>query len=110
MTYDELFPGAPVGTETFSTMIVKRADEKPCLVCRCLSQWEDCLAIARTCSPDCTHTMRNSSITHQSPLADGGGLTPCCHLTPMELPRWDRITEDPASVTCNGKDRSLVPV
>jgi hypothetical protein len=30
----------------------------------------------------------------------GSGLTPCCGRTPFELPRDDRMTEDPARVTC----------
>ncbi|MEU1071885.1 MULTISPECIES: HIT domain-containing protein [unclassified Streptomyces] len=31
---------------------------------------------------------------------DGSGLLPCCQRTPFEVPRTDRITEDPAAVTC----------
>ncbi|MDX2954571.1 hypothetical protein [Streptomyces caniscabiei] len=31
---------------------------------------------------------------------DGSGLTPCCGRTPFELPRTDRMTRDPAAVTC----------
>lgn len=33
--------------------------------------------------------------------ADGSGLTGCCQRTPFEL-RSDRMTEDPAAVTCKG--------
>jgi hypothetical protein len=40
-----------------------------------------------------------AKVTHQCP-PDGGGLMPCCELTPFEVPRTDRITEDPALVTC----------
>lgn len=43
-------------------------------------------------------------VTHASPV-DGGGVTPCCGVTPFELPKWDRITLDPSLVTC---DPSLV--
>jgi hypothetical protein len=38
-------------------------------------------------------------ITHECP-PDGQYVTPCCGLTPFELPRGDRITEDPALATC----------
>lgn len=31
---------------------------------------------------------------------DGSGLTPCCGRTPFELPRTDRMSTDPAAVTC----------
>lgn len=31
---------------------------------------------------------------------DGSGLTPCCGRTPFELPRTDRISSEPAAVTC----------
>lgn len=37
--------------------------------------------------------------THACP-PDGSGLTPCCGRTPFELPRTDRITNDPEHVTC----------
>ena len=30
----------------------------------------------------------------------GAYVTPCCGKTPFELPRTDRITSDPARVTC----------
>jgi hypothetical protein len=43
-------------------------------------------------------------ITHQCP-PDGQYVTPCCGLTPFELPRGDRITEDPALVTCGKEGR-----
>lgn len=38
-------------------------------------------------------------VTHACP-ADGGNLTPCCGLTPFELPRSDRMTLNPMAVTC----------
>jgi len=41
-------------------------------------------------------------VTHRCPIGDDG-WTPCCDRTPFELPRTDRITEDPALVTCQGK-------
>ena len=31
---------------------------------------------------------------------DGSGLMPCCGKTPFELPRSDRMTANPAAVTC----------
>jgi hypothetical protein len=37
--------------------------------------------------------------THECPPNEGG-LMPCCGLTPFEVPLDDRITEDPALVTC----------
>jgi hypothetical protein len=40
-----------------------------------------------------------NDVTHQSP-PDGTYLTPCCGLTPFELPRTDRMTPDASLVTC----------
>jgi hypothetical protein len=34
---------------------------------------------------------------------DGSRVTPCCGESPFDLPRTDRITEDPAQVTCDGE-------
>lgn len=31
---------------------------------------------------------------------DGSGVTPCCGRTPFELPRTDRMSTDPALITC----------
>ncbi|XVV35025.1 hypothetical protein ACQPXT_13655 [Streptomyces sp. CA-100214] len=36
---------------------------------------------------------------HGAPSA-GSGVTTCCRRTPVVLPRTDRITVDPALVTC----------
>jgi hypothetical protein len=48
--------------------------------------------------------------THQCP-PDGGGLMPCCGLTPFEVPRTGRITLDSALVTCipceDGTERKI---
>lgn len=38
-------------------------------------------------------------VVHRCPVGDSG-VTPCCNLTPFELPRYHRLTEDPALVTC----------
>ncbi|MEU9323243.1 hypothetical protein AB0D91_05425 [Streptomyces canus] len=38
-------------------------------------------------------------VVHGCP-PDGSGLTPCCGRTPFELPRTDRMSTDPAAVTC----------
>lgn len=60
------------------------------------------------CEDDGVHAWFSVSVskcvTHASPV-DGGGVTPCCGVTPFELPKWDRITLDPSLVTC---DPSLV--
>lgn len=40
-----------------------------------------------------------SEVTHRCPTGDGM-LTPCCHRSPLELPRTDRLTVDDALVTC----------
>jgi hypothetical protein len=37
--------------------------------------------------------------THRCP-PDGSCAAPCCGKTPFDLPRTDRITSDPARVTC----------
>lgn len=41
--------------------------------------------------------------THQCP-ALGSGVTQCCERTPFEVPRTDRMTLDPALVTCGAAD------
>jgi hypothetical protein len=38
-------------------------------------------------------------VVHRCPVGDSG-LTPCCNRTPFDLPRYHRLTEDPALVTC----------
>ena len=38
-------------------------------------------------------------VVHHCP-EDGHGNTPCCARTPFELPRDDRMSNDPALVTC----------
>jgi hypothetical protein len=43
----------------------------------------------------------DAETTHQCPPDGGGGLMPCCGLTPFEVPRTDRMTLDPALVTCH---------
>lgn len=40
-----------------------------------------------------------SEITHQCP-PEGSGLMPCCGRTPLQVPDTDRLTLDPALVTC----------
>jgi hypothetical protein len=40
-------------------------------------------------------------VTHRCP-PEGSGLMPCCGRTPFEVSRCDRITLDPALVTCTG--------
>lgn len=35
-------------------------------------------------------------------VADGEAVTSCCGRTPFELPRTERITVDPALLTCEG--------
>lgn len=42
-----------------------------------------------TCSPERAHL-----------IADGEAVTSCCHRTPFELPRTERITVDPALANC----------
>ena len=39
---------------------------------------------------------------HRCPPA-GESVMPCCGLTPFEVPRGDRMTGDPALVTCTGR-------
>lgn len=42
---------------------------------------------------------QQTETVHASP-PDGSGITPCCGRTPFELPRTDRMTQDPQDVTC----------
>lgn len=41
------------------------------------------------------------SVTHYAPQS-GAATTECCGHTPFELKRTDRLTNDPALVTCPG--------
>jgi hypothetical protein len=34
---------------------------------------------------------------------EGSRVTPCCGMSPFDLPHSDRITENPEEVTCDGK-------
>ena len=45
---------------------------------------------------------RHAIVTHLCPQDDDGGLMPCCEMTPWEVPRSDKITEDKELVTCGG--------
>lgn len=47
----------------------------------------------------------SAETTHQCPPDNGGGLMPCCGRTPFEVARTDRMTEDPALVTCGAPER-----
>lgn len=47
---------------------------------------------------------RPAEVTHHCP-PDGGGLMPCCGLTPFEVPRTDRMTLATELVTCTGEKR-----
>ena len=44
-------------------------------------------------------------VTHQCPPR-ASATTPCCERTPFELSPTDRITIDPALVTCRGAERT----
>lgn len=59
--------------------------------------WHDCIEDARR--------IPRPQVIHHSPLEDSG-LTPCCHVTPFELPLLDRITTDASLVTCPGTERT----
>ena len=39
-------------------------------------------------------------VTHLCPQDGAGGVMSCCRLTPFDVPRSDRMTLDPALVTC----------
>lgn len=47
------------------------------------------------------------SVVHLCPEV-GSGTTGCCGMVPSELPRSDRLTTSPESVTCPGSGRVLV--
>lgn len=42
----------------------------------------------------------HESTTHRCPPA-GSNLMPCCNRTPFEVSEWDRMTLEPALVTCD---------
>jgi hypothetical protein len=44
--------------------------------------------------------------THACPKR-GSGVTPCCGRSPFELPRTDRLTLDPALVTCTAEREAV---
>lgn len=47
-----------------------------------------------------------AEVVHLAPKS--GGLTRCCELPPFELPRGDRITNEPTLATCwTGSDPRL---
>jgi len=52
-------------------------------------------------------TTEVKEITHMCP-PDGASLMPCCGRTPFEADDNDRITRQPARVTC-GKETSGAP-
>ena len=39
-------------------------------------------------------------VTHECPPDGAGGVMSCCGLTPFDVPRSDRMTLNPALVTC----------
>lgn len=41
---------------------------------------------------------------------EGEAVTPCCGVTPFELPRTDRLTQEPAEVTCTSDMCHVVAV
>jgi hypothetical protein len=43
-----------------------------------------------------------SSTCHECPPR-GSSLTPCCGRSPFEIPAYDRLTVDPAYITCTGR-------
>ena len=43
---------------------------------------------------------QETEVVHQAPADGGGGLMPCCGKTPFDVPGTDRMTADPALVTC----------
>lgn len=45
------------------------------------------------------HEQIRREVTHACPIGDAV-LTPCCNRTPFELPRTDRMTLNPALITC----------
>jgi hypothetical protein len=48
-----------------------------------------------------------AEVVHLYP-PDGYVTTPCCGRDPGELPRADRLTQDPSRVTCYADMRDLV--
>lgn len=54
-----------------------------------------------TPSPSRAGNLPVAETTHLCPPT-GQFYAPCCGLTPFELPRTDRVTEDSALVTCRG--------
>ena len=49
---------------------------------------------------DVRPTRCGDGVTHRCP-PEGSGVTSCCGRTPFELPMTDRMTLDPALVTCS---------
>ena len=47
-------------------------------------------------------TPKPGETTHLCPPGDSA-LTPCCGKSPFELPKTDRLTEDPKLVTCHAR-------
>ncbi len=51
--------------------------------------------------------LANAGPTHRTPTpyeAGGDGTMPCCGATPYGVPRWHRMTNDDALVTCGKQE------
>lgn len=52
-----------------------------------------------------TFEVTAQEVIHKCPSEGNGGVMPCCGMTPFEVPRWHRLTLDPAAVSCDNKWR-----
>jgi len=51
----------------------------------------------------CGCIMHEHEVVHYAPPDGGGGLMPCCQLSPYDVPRYHRITSHKEKVTCRGR-------
>ncbi|MFT9821192.1 hypothetical protein [Lysinibacillus sp. NPDC056185] len=81
-----------------------------------LSTHTEALAVARQILGTTTDTTVAAPVTEAAPVAvihacpgpDDNGTSPCCHRPPFEV-RSERITRDPALVTCPGAPATEEP-
>lgn len=97
-TTTEARPGKPVPT---AVLLATRCD-----ACQHTLNWHrndvGCTVVLCVCGrfqQPADEPATQPEVIHGFPPT-GSGLTPCCELTPFELPPTDRMTADPALVTC----------
>lgn len=72
-TFDERFPGAPMGCEKRGGYVKLLAEPKPCFVCGTPTQWVDLCYEAPLCSVECDLKAAKDAAKLSGGSAPGGG-------------------------------------